>query len=149
MPTPRFTDEHMAAWPCCTACPVDHPGGRSRGAARRARAIRTLVVSAWLTAAAASVPAAGDADRGRLLYQTHCVACHSTQMHWRENRLVSDWATLLAQVQAWQSREQLRWSENDVTDVAHHLNTTIYRLPAPARRAAAPGAAPAAALALR
>lgn len=24
------------------------------------------------------------ASRGELLYSTHCIACHSTQIHWRE-----------------------------------------------------------------
>ena len=25
-------------------------------------------------------------SRGELLYTTHCIACHSTQVHWRDKR---------------------------------------------------------------
>lgn len=37
---------------------------------------------------------AADAVRGELLYNTHCVACHSTKMHWRDQRLATDWKSL-------------------------------------------------------
>lgn len=79
---------------------------------------------------------AGDPGRGQLLYETHCRACHSTQMHWRDNRRVQDWASLLAQVRQWQSRAHLGWTDDDVQAVARHLNDHIYRLPAPEQRAA-------------
>jgi mono/diheme cytochrome c family protein len=79
-------------------------------------------------AAAQSGPA-GPASRGRLLYETHCVACHSEQLHWRERKLVTDWASLKAQVRRWQGTAQLGWSEEDVVDVARHLNAIHYRLP--------------------
>ena len=67
-------------------------------------------------------------DRGRLLYETHCIACHTTQMHWRDKRVVRDWASLLGQVGAWQARAKLGWNEADIRAVAEHLNATIYRL---------------------
>ena len=67
-------------------------------------------------------------DRGRLLYETHCIACHTTQMHWRDKRVVQDWASLLGQVGAWQARAKLGWNEADIRAVAEHLNATIYRL---------------------
>ena len=69
--------------------------------------------------------------RGQLLYQTHCIACHNSQMHWRDGRIVRDWDGLVAQVRRWQERATLQWSEADVLDVARHLNRTIYRLPQP------------------
>jgi len=65
--------------------------------------------------------------RGQLLYNTHCVACHDTQMHWRQSRKAVDWKTLVAQVRHWQSAEKLQWTEDDITQVARHLNDTIYR----------------------
>lgn len=74
------------------------------------------------------------ADRGRLLYETHCIACHTTQMHWRDQRVVQDWASLLGQVGAWQARAKLGWNDADIRAVATHLNASIYRLPdAPVR----------------
>lgn len=32
----------------------------------------------------------GDAVRGELLYATHCIACHSDKVHWRDKKLVTD-----------------------------------------------------------
>jgi hypothetical protein len=69
--------------------------------------------------------------RGRLLYETHCIACHTSQMHWRDARIARDWPGLVAQVRRWQERASLQWSEADVLEVARHLNATIYRLPQP------------------
>jgi mono/diheme cytochrome c family protein len=89
-------------------------------------------------AAAASVVVmaqpAGAGARGQLLYETHCVACHDRQMHWREQRLATDWTSLLAQVRAWQGREQLGWNDEDIAAVAGYLNDTIYRHPRGAAR---------------
>ena len=85
-----------------------------------------LAAAAW-----ASLPAvaqtAPDPSRGALLYGTHCVECHNTQMHWRDNRVATDWGSLKAQVRRWQARERLGWSEADIVEVTRHLNDTIYR----------------------
>lgn len=70
-------------------------------------------------------------SRGQLLYATHCIACHNSQMHWRDARAVRDWPGLLTQVRVWQERGRLQWSDDDITEVARHLNDTIYRLPRP------------------
>jgi len=74
-------------------------------------------------------PSPGSPSRGRLLYETHCIACHNSQMHWRQQRVVTDWDGLVREVARWQSRARLGWSEADVLEVARHLNDTIYRLP--------------------
>lgn len=83
-------------------------------------------------------PVSDTPTRGRLLYETHCVVCHTTQMHWRDQRLATDWDSLVALVRHWQQQAQLRWSEADIVAVARHLNETIYRYPPPARRASRP-----------
>jgi hypothetical protein len=69
--------------------------------------------------------------RGRLLYETHCIACHNSQMHWRDQRLAKDWPGLVVQVRGWQARADLFWSEDDIVEVARHLNDTIYRFERP------------------
>lgn len=66
------------------------------------------------------------ATRGQLLYDTHCVACHDRQVHWRDAKLVTNWVTLLAQVRRWQAVARLAWSDDDVRQVARHLNATVY-----------------------
>jgi mono/diheme cytochrome c family protein len=120
------------------------PPRRPPGAATaRCRLAAALLLAAAAQGAALAAPASEATDRGRLLYETHCIACHDTQVHWRDRRLVQDWAGLLVQVRLWQARALLGWTDDDVQAVARHLNERIYRLPAPERRAA--GAAPAAA----
>ncbi len=102
----------------------------------------------WLTAGA--LPALAQTvplpqSRGALLYATHCIACHSTQMHWRDKRVATDWTSLKAEVRRWQGNAQLRWSEEDITEVARHLNERHYHYPQPATRltrAPAPRVAP-------
>ena len=32
--------------------------------------------------------------RGELPYSTHCVACYTTQVHWRNDRQAFDWDSL-------------------------------------------------------
>jgi mono/diheme cytochrome c family protein len=76
-------------------------------------------------------------SRGELLYQTHCVACHDRQVHWREKKLVGDWASLVAEVQRWQRNLGVGWTDDAVDDVARYLNDAIYRLPDHSRKQAA------------
>jgi cytochrome c553 len=100
-----------------------------------------FVVLGWLVLQLAGAAAfAQSADRGHLLYTTHCVECHTTRMHWREQRLARDMPSLRAQVARWQAAANLQWSESDIEAVAQHLNSTIYRFPVTqARKAPAPG----------
>ncbi len=67
--------------------------------------------------------------RGELLYSTHCVTCHTTQMHWRSDRQAYDWDSLKFQVRRWQGNAGLAWNEADITEVSRYLNETIYRYP--------------------
>lgn len=75
----------------------------------------------------ALVGAASAESRGELLYTTHCIACHSTQIHWRDKRVATDWASLNEQVRLWQGRNNLSWSEDDIAEVARYLDQRIYR----------------------
>ena len=74
---------------------------------------------------------APSATRGELLYNTHCIACHTTQVHWREQKLASDWPSLERQVRRWSGNSGLAWSNEEVADVVRYLNVTYYRFPAP------------------
>ena len=98
--------------------------------------INRIVLAAALTTALGGAWAQpASALRGQLLYETHCITCHNTKMHWRDQRLVTDWPGLLAQVRRWQATAHLDWSDADIEAVAQHLNDRIYRLPRPERRA--------------
>lgn len=86
------------------------------------------VVLAGLHAVAFGQPLP-ESSRGQLLYSTHCISCHSTQVHWRDGKAAADWSSLKAQVRRWQLNTGLGWTEADIKEVARHLNETIYRYP--------------------
>jgi mono/diheme cytochrome c family protein len=103
--------------------------GRPGGAVRR---IRTPLAAALLFAALplhAQSPAVAAPSRGELLYATHCIACHTTQVHWRDRRLVLDYPSLVAQVVRWQGNTGLGWTGEEVREVARYLDATFYHLP--------------------
>jgi cytochrome c5 len=77
--------------------------------------------------AAAQLP--GGSRRGQMLYENHCSACHTTEVHWRDKKLARDWDGLILQVRVWQGNGKLNWNETDIQDVAQHLNAVYYRFP--------------------
>jgi mono/diheme cytochrome c family protein len=74
---------------------------------------------------------AADAARGELLYDTACAACHTTQAHWRDKRVVRSWGDLVYQVTRWQQVAGQSWSAEEVADVAAYLNRRFYGLSCP------------------
>jgi len=76
--------------------------------------------------AAAGPPTQRDESRGELLYSTHCITCHDTRMHWRDAKLVTDWPSLLVQVERWQRISGQAWSDDDIAEVARYLNALHY-----------------------
>lgn len=104
---------------------------------QRIHALLSRAALYWMLAcaAAAHAQAAPPPSRGQLLYSTHCIECHNTQMHWRTHKQARDWDSLKAQVRRWQATADLGWTETDITDVARHLNETIYKFPQPEERA--------------
>ncbi len=89
------------------------------------------LIGASATAQTQNLPAP---SRGQLLYTTHCIACHTTEMHWRNDRKAYDWESLKFQVRRWQGNTGLQWEEADIAEVSRYLNDTIYRYPQPADR---------------
>jgi hypothetical protein len=78
---------------------------------------------------AASLLSAGCAvaqSRGELLYDTHCISCHTTEVHWRDKTSATDWTSLSAQVRRWQAAASLSWSDGDILEVSRHLNGSFY-----------------------
>jgi mono/diheme cytochrome c family protein len=81
--------------------------------------------------AAADAQPLRDASRGELLYSTHCITCHNTQVHWRDKKLATDLPSLQAQVRRWQGVSALDWNNEDIAEVARYLNAAHYHYPAP------------------
>lgn len=71
------------------------------------------------------------AGRGELLYSTHCIVCHTSQVHWRDKKLATDWSRLLTEVRHWDGFARLGWTDDDVVAVAKYLNTMHYHYAAP------------------
>jgi len=98
--------------------------------------MRTLMAAAALAAAPVLAQTPGsDTSRGELLYKTHCIGCHTTQMHWRDKKLGTDWASLKAQVDRWQTNTGLGWSDEEIADVTRYLNTHYYHFQSPRAQA--------------
>lgn len=99
------------------------------------RSVLLLLLCAACTAAPPG-PRVGDArtppslERGQLLYENNCAACHTTQAHWRDKRIVKSWPDLIGQVAKWQAVAGQRWGAAEIEDVASYLNERFYRLPA-------------------
>jgi mono/diheme cytochrome c family protein len=73
---------------------------------------------------ATAVPA--NPERGQLLYENHCGACHESSVHIREVQAAESLDAVRAQVTHWQGVLRLVWSSEDVGDVAEYLNAAWY-----------------------
>jgi mono/diheme cytochrome c family protein len=84
----------------------------------------SLLLLAFLPFAAA----AQDAERGRLLYQTHCGGCHYERMH--DERLrpaVRDLADLRDMVARWAPQTKRSFTLDEREDIVQYLNESHYR----------------------
>lgn len=72
-----------------------------------------------------------DVGRGELLYSTYCIACHDSQVHWRDKKLATDWSSLMSEVRHWEGFARLGWTDDDVRAVTRHLNAKYYHYVAP------------------
>lgn len=67
-------------------------------------------------------------DRGRLLYENHCRACHTEAVHERENRKVNSLVEMSKMILRWQYHLHLNWTFEDVSQVMAYLNQTYYKI---------------------
>ena len=93
--------------------------------------VRLLAACALAAGLAAQTGPARGQSRGELLYSTHCIACHSAEVHWRDKKLATDWESLRQQVRRWQANAGLGWSDEEINDVARYLNQRHYGFPMP------------------
>jgi mono/diheme cytochrome c family protein len=86
-----------------------------------------LAVASLLSGSALSA----DVDRGRALHETHCSACHDSVAYKRDKKIAATYDDVRAQVVRWQTNTSLRWSDEDVDNVAAYLVKTYYKIPCP------------------
>jgi mono/diheme cytochrome c family protein len=109
---------------------------------KRTRALLLAACALMAAPAAAQAPPGVTPSRGELLYATHCIACHTREIHWRQKKLAHDWASLNAQVRRWAANAGLGWSDEEIADVAGYLDATLYRFRPPPGTAAGDGNPP-------
>ena len=71
---------------------------------------------------------AGDAERGKLLYDNHCKVCHTSVVHLREDRKADSREEIRTWVQRWSKELGLQWGSIEVDDVIEYLNERYYKL---------------------
>ena len=73
---------------------------------------------------------AQDAQRGKLLYETHCFACHYERIHNRNpsRSLVRTFTQLRLEVAQRAANTGQRFTIEDLDDIAEYLNRSHYRL---------------------
>lgn len=76
------------------------------------------------SAYAAEVPSL---ERGRALYELHCVVCHTSKVHRRFPPSAIDQEALRFIVKVWVEEQKLRWSPEEIEDVVHYLDRAHYR----------------------
>ena len=111
---------------------------------------RLVLAAACVNAAlivAAGSAMAGDASRGRDLYEQRCGQCHSESVHSRAKRAARSFDEIRGWVVRWSTTLELGWGDSEIEDVTLFLNDTYYRFGMPAR-ATRRGERPAPALAL-
>ena len=83
-----------------------------------------------LAVAALAVPAwAQNAERGRQLYETHCLSCHYERIHKRDESrsLVRSLPSLRVEVARRAEQVRRPFSIEDLDDIAEYLNRSHYR----------------------
>lgn len=88
-------------------------------------------IAAALALALAALPAAAqDAQRGRELYETHCLSCHYERIHKRDpsRSLIRSLAALRTEVATWAAQTRKSFTVEDLDDIAEYLNRSHYKL---------------------
>ena len=113
---------------------LDHARATKMAFAALAIAMATVLTTGALAQGAPAGPLAmalPDTTRGELLYSTHCITCHTDELHLRAKKLVTDQASLQRQVQRWQANAVLDWTDEDVLTVSRYLDARYYHLERP------------------
>ena len=97
---------------------------------------KSILLMPWIlfaVAAHAEDTPVREPTRGELLYETHCLACHNTEVHWRDKEIAKDWKSLRAEVMRWQKFSSLAWTDKDIDAVTQYVNALCYHYRVPDR----------------
>lgn len=80
-----------------------------------------LVGVVWMTAANAE-----NIERGKALYENHCVGCHEDTVHQRDAHKAKTLADIQQFVARWEKAQGLKWGDEERADVASYVNSKYY-----------------------
>ena len=66
-------------------------------------------------------------ERGRMLYENHCLKCHESRIHIREQHKVKSLGNLDKEIIRWVKELKLEWQGKELRDVSIYLNQTFYK----------------------
>jgi cytochrome c553 len=70
---------------------------------------------------------AGDAHAGKALVDKNCYSCHGNEVYTRADRKMKSLSGLKKQVQRCELALGLSWFDDQIDDVAGHLNDNFYK----------------------
>jgi hypothetical protein len=83
----------------------------------------TLIAGSVISTAAY----AADMEHGKMLYENHCVSCHSSAVFTREKRMVNNFTELRERIRQCELSNDLTWFDEDIDAVVNYLNTNFYK----------------------
>ena len=69
-------------------------------------------------------------SRGQLLYENHCLECHTSVVHIRNNRKAINLIEVRKFVIRWSRELHLPWQKEEIDDVVRYLDRQYYKLDA-------------------
>lgn len=91
----------------------------------RTSTISALTAAPLLALLSTASPAA-EPERGRLLYENHCLVCHESAVHVRENRRVTTRIDIMEMITRWSAYLDLDWTGEEMFDVLEYLDQRYY-----------------------
>ena len=70
------------------------------------------------------------ASRGKLLYENHCMVCHTSVVHVREKRQADSISEIYSWVSRWSTERKLEWQRTEIEAVVEYLNSRYYKFTA-------------------
>ena len=68
-----------------------------------------------------------DPQRGRMLYENHCMDCHESRVHIREQHRAESLAEVWWQTVRWARELRLGWRQDEFADVSLYLHQQFYQ----------------------
>ncbi len=95
--------------------------------------LNVLRIAAFVCGAISFAAQGQDAERGKLLYETHCGSCHYERVHDRLRTEIKDMADLRDAVARWAAQTKRQFTQEELGQVVQYLNESHYRIGLPPR----------------